>query len=175
MHLDIRVNLYSNMTKNKAIFLDRDGILNKNRNDYVKNIDELEIHPSIGNFVKKLDENGFLIFVVTNQSAINRGLTTHENVEKIHSKIQSFLNQFGTKINRFYYCPHTPSENCNCRKPKPGLLIKAIKDFSINPSSSWMIGDMDTDVAAGNSVGCKTIKIQENFDLEQALKLILSD
>ena len=175
MHLDIRVNLYSNMTKNKAIFLDRDGILNKNRNDYVKNIDELEIHPSIGNFVKKLDENGFLIFVVTNQSAINRGLTTHENVEKIHSKIQSFLNQFGTKINRFYYCPHTPSENCNCRKPKPGLLIKSIKDFSINPSSSWMIGDMDTDVAAGNSVGCKTIKIQENFDLEQALKLILSD
>ena len=175
MHLDIRVNLYSNMTKSKAIFLDRDGILNKNRNDYVKNIDELEIHPSIGNFVKKLDENGFLIFVVTNQSAINRGLTTHENVEKIHSKIQSFLNQFGTKINRFYYCPHTPSENCDCRKPKPGLLIKAIKDFSINPSSSWMIGDMDTDVAAGNSVGCKTIKIQENFDLEQALKLILSD
>ena len=161
------------MIKNKAIFLDRDGILNKNRNDYVKNIDELEINPNIGNFVKKLNENGFLIIVVTNQSAINRGLTTHENVEKIHSEIQSFLNNFGTKVDRFYYCPHTPSENCECRKPKSGLLKKAINDFSIDPYNSWMIGDNDSDIISGRSVGCKTIKILNPSDLDDAVCSIL--
>jgi len=163
------------MTKCRAIFLDRDGILNKNRDDYVKDLNELEIYQGIGNFVKKLSEHGFLIIVITNQSAINRGLTSHENVDKIHSEIQSFLNLFGTKVDRFYYCPHTPSENCNCRKPKPGLLIQAMNDFSIDPLSSWMIGDRDSDIGAGNSIGCKTIKIQEESDLEQALNLILSD
>ena len=163
------------MTKNKAIFLDRDGVLNKNRKDYVKNTDELEIYASIGNFIKKLNEHGFLIIVVTNQSAINRGLTTCENVEKIHLEIQSFLNRFETKIDSFYYCPHTPSENCNCRKPKPGLLLQAMNDFSIDPFTSWMIGDSDSDIEAGDSIGCKTIKVNEKLDLEQALDLILSN
>ncbi|WP_026090143.1 HAD family hydrolase [Nitrosopumilus sp. SJ] len=157
------------------MFLDRDGILNRNRDDYVKDISELEIFPNIENFIKKLQASGFLIIVVSNQSAINRGLTTHSNVDEIHASIQAYLNKFGANIDNFYYCPHTPAENCTCRKPKPGLLIKAIDDFSIDPLSSWMVGDRDSDVDAGESVGCKTIKIQENScDFENILKTILS-
>ena len=143
--------------RNKAIFLDRDGVINKKRDDYVKTIDELEIIPNINSFIKKMHDNGFLIIVISNQSAINRGLTTHEVVNEIHSKIQSFLIQNGTRIDQFYYCPNTPFENCDCRKPKTGLLKKAIDDFLIDASSSWMIGDSDSDIIAGRSVGCKTI------------------
>ena len=105
----------------KTVFLDRDGIINKNRPDYVKTIDELEIL-EVAESIKKLKDNGFLVVVISNQSAINRGLTNHENVKQIHSTIQEYLKKNGTKIDAFYYCPHRPDEDCDCRKPKPGLF-----------------------------------------------------
>ena len=159
--------------KFKAIFLDRDGVINKNKDDYVKNISELEIFPFISESIKKLQSVGFKIIVITNQSAINRGLITKKHLNEIHEKIQSFLIQHNTKIDYFYYCPHTPTENCYCRKPKTGLLLKAIDDFSIDVNNSWFIGDRDSDIQAGQSVGCKTLKIQNNFNLEKAVNLIL--
>ena len=159
--------------KFKAVFLDRDGVINKNKDDYVKNISELEIFPFISESIKKLQSVGFKIIVITNQSAINRGLMTETHLNKIHEKIQSFLIQHNTKIDYFYYCPHTPTENCSCRKPKTGLLLKAIDDFSIDINNSWFIGDRDSDIQAGRSVGCKTLKIQNNFNLEKAVNLIL--
>jgi len=161
------------MNKFKSVFLDRDGVLNKNKDDYVKNISELEIFPFISESIKKLQSVGFKIIVITNQSAINRGLMTETHLNKIHEKIQSFLIQHNTKIDYFYYCPHTPTENCSCRKPKTGLLLKAIDDFSIDINNSWFIGDRDSDIQAGRSVGCKTLKIQNNFNLEKAVNLIL--
>ena len=161
------------MNKSKSVFLDRDGVLNKNKDDYVKNISELEIFPYISESIKKLQSVGFKIIVITNQSAINRGLMTEKNLNEIHEKIQSFLILHNTKIDYFYYCPHTPDENCSCRKPKTGLLLKAINDFSIDVDNSWFIGDRDSDIQAGQSVGCKTLKIQNNFDLEKAVNLIL--
>ncbi len=159
--------------KRKAIFLDRDGVLNKNKDDYVKNISELEIFPFISGPIKKLQSAGFKIIVITNQSAINRGLMTKKHLNEIHEKIQSFLIQHNTKIDYFYYCPHTPAEHCSCRKPKTGLLLKAIDDFSINVNNSWFIGDRDSDIQAGQSVGCKTLKIQNDINLEKAVRLIL--
>ena len=96
----------------KVVFLDRDGVINKNRKNYVKNVDELEIFPEIGNLIKRLKNNGFLIIVITNQSAINRGLTTHNKINEIHNEIQKYLEQFMTSIDYFYYCPHTPEEKC---------------------------------------------------------------
>jgi len=161
--------------KRKAIFLDRDGVLNKNRDDYVKNISELEIFPNISESIKKLQSAGFKIIVITNQSAINRGLMNQKNLDEIHKKIQSHLNQNDTKIDGFYYCPHTPTENCSCRKPKTGLIQKAIDDFSIDVDRSWFIGDNDSDVLAGNSIGCKTIKVNVDLNLENAVKLILKN
>jgi len=161
------------MNKFKAVFLDRDGVLNKKRDDYVKTVSELKIFPFISKAIKKLQINEFKIIVITNQSAINRGLMNHKNLEDIHRKIQFFLDQYGTKIDGFYYCPHTPKENCLCRKPRTGLLLKAINDFSIDVNCSWFVGDSNSDILAGNSVGCKTIKIDDNTNLEKAVELIL--
>jgi len=158
---------------NKTVFLDRDGVINKNRSDYVKTIDELEIL-DIADSIKKLKDNGFLVVVISNQSAINRGFTTHENVKQIHSTIQEYLKNNGTQIDAFYYCPHRPDEDCVCRKPKPGLFKKAISDLKIDAKSSWLIGDRDSDIQVGQLVGCKTIKIAENSRLNEAIQRILN-
>lgn len=158
---------------NKTVFLDRDGVINKNRSDYVKTIDELEIL-DVADSIKKLKDNGFLVVVISNQSAINRGLTNHENVKQIHSAIQEYLKNKGTQIDAFYYCPHRPDEDCACRKPKLGLFKKAISDLKIDVKSSWLIGDRDSDIQAGQSVGCKTIKTAENSRLNDAIQKILN-
>jgi len=158
----------------KTIFLDRDGVINKERSDYVKTVEELEIFPYVAKFIKNLKDGGFLIVVITNQSGINRGLTTHENIQKIHFNIQDHLRKNGTFVDSFYYCPHKPDENCECRKPKTGLLIKAIKDLNIDLKSSWLLGDDDTDMKAASLVGCKSIKISSEHDFRKAVNLILN-
>ena len=163
------------MNKSKSIFLDRDGVLNKNKDDYVKNISELEIFPFIPESIQKLRKAEYKIIVITNQSAINRGLMNINELEKIHGKIQNFLVKHQTKIDKFYYCPHTPQENCFCRKPNPGLLLSAIDDFSIDVNQSWFIGDSDSDISAGIKVGCKTFKINNEANLEDAVNLILKN
>ena len=160
------------MNKKKAIFLDRDGVINQNRTDYVKNIDELKIFDFVGSAINELKSMGFLVIVVTNQSAINRGLTTEKLVNEIHDEIQKYLKNYETVIDRFYFCPHKPNEKCNCRKPKPGLLEKAILEIGIEPNKSWMIGDNDSDITAGIEVGCQTIKLDNNFNLKNAVEQI---
>lgn len=159
--------------KKKAIFLDRDGVLNKNRDDYVKTIHELEIYPHIGQNIKKINEKGFLVIVITNQSAIGRKITSKNEVEKIHLYLQDYLKKHNAKIDAFYYCPHTPSDNCNCRKPKPGLIIQAANDFGIDLKQSWMIGDHDRDVQSGLNAGCKSIKITSENTLDEIVNTIL--
>ena len=161
------------MNKQKAVFLDRDGVINKNREDYVKSVDETEIFQEVGESIKKLKENGFLVVIITNQSAINRGLTTIENIKEIHGILNDYLKEFETKVDGIFICPHRPDENCSCRKPKTGLLLKAICDFSIDVNSSWFIGDRDSDIQAGQSAGCKTLKIQDDVNLVKAVDLIL--
>jgi len=158
--------------QNKAIFLDRDGVINKKRDDYVKSINELEIFPDIGEGILNLKKMGFLIIVITNQSIINRKIITVEELEKIHLSIQNNLKKKSCIIDRFYFCPHTPNENCNCRKPKSGLLLQAITDFSINSSKSWMVGDCLTDIQAGEKVGCKTILLKDNMSFLDIVDII---
>ena len=159
--------------KHRAIFLDRDGVLNKDRSDYVKNIDELEIFSNIGKCIKQINDRGFLVIVVTNQSAIGRKLITNNDVENIHNHIQNFLKKHNAKIDAFYYCPHHPIDNCDCRKPKSGLLIKAAHDFSVDLKNSWMIGDHDRDIESGISAGCKSIKITPENTLDDIVNDIL--
>ena len=162
------------MNKLKTVFLDRDGVINKERNDYVKSISELEIFPNVAKNVELLKNAGFLVVIITNQSAINRGLITHEMVHKIHGSIQNHLKKNGTCVDGFFYCPHKPDENCNCRKPKSGLLHQAILELNIDLNSSWMIGDSNSDIEAAISIGCKAIKIDNNFSLDNAVDKILS-
>jgi histidinol-phosphate phosphatase family protein len=158
--------------KNKAIFLDRDGVINKNRDDYVKSTKELEIFSNIGKEILKLKMKGFLIIVITNQSVINREIITITELEEIHSTIQKFLMKSKTSIDKFYFCPHRPDENCDCRKPKPGLILQAINEFSIDVSKSWMVGDSKTDIQAGEKAGCKTIFLKKNDSFTNILKII---
>ena len=156
----------------KAVFLDRDGVINKNKDNYVKNVSELEIFPNISESIKKLKDLGFFVIVITNQSAINRGFTTHEDINKIHQTIQEHLKVHKTLIDAFYYCPHKPEDQCICRKPKPGLIIQATKEFNINLKSSWMIGDRDSDIQSAELAGCNSIKIQPDFRLQDAVNMI---
>lgn len=158
----------------KAVFFDRDGVLNKERKDYVKTVKELEIFENIDKVIKKLKDKGFKIVVITNQSAVNRNLTNTKNILEIHDAIQKFLKKSNTSIDAFYFCPHTPNENCICRKPKSGLLVNAALDMNIDLKSSWMIGDNDSDVMAGENVGCKSLKIKNNHELESIIKIILN-
>jgi histidinol-phosphate phosphatase family protein len=158
--------------KNKAVFLDRDGVLNKKREDYVKSIKELEIFPNIAEEISKLKMKGFLIIVITNQSVINRQIITIKELEEIHLTIQKFLKKSKTCIDKFYFCPHRPDENCECRKPNPGLIKQAINEFSIDASKSWMIGDSITDIQAGEKAGCETIFLKQNDSFTNVLKII---
>ena len=162
------------MKEKLVLFLDRDGVINEKRLDYVKNINELKFLPNIFNSIKKFKDIGFMIIIITNQSAINRNLMTHEQLNEIHSHIQQYLKSFDTSIDNFYFCPHKPDENCNCRKPKSGMLLEAIQEFNIDPKLSWMIGDNDSDIQAGLNVGCQTIKIGKNINLQKAVDKILN-
>ena len=162
------------MDKLKTIFIDRDGVINHERSDYVKSISELEIFPNVVKNIELLKNAGFLIVVITNQSAINRGIITHDAVNQIHDSIQNHLKKNGTCVDGFFYCPHKPDENCNCRKPKPGLLNQAILELNIDVNSSWMIGDSDSDIEAAALIGCKAIKINNNFSLDNAVDKILN-
>jgi histidinol-phosphate phosphatase family protein len=157
----------------KTVFFDRDGVLNKERTDYVKSVDELEIFPNVAENVKILKKSGFKIVVITNQSAINRDLMTHEDLNKIHFTIQNHFQKNGTKIDAFYYCPHRPDENCECRKPKPGLFFKASKELNLDLKNSWMIGNNESDMQAAQLAGCKSIKINNYSKIDSAVDQIL--
>ena len=157
----------------RAIFFDRDGVINKERKDYVKTVAELEIFSNIVEPIKRFRNAGFLIIVITNQSAINRGLTTDEEINQIHATIQNFLRKNGTMIDIFYYSSHRPDENCICRKPKPGLFLIAAAQMNIDLTSSWMIGDKDSDLQAATVAGCKSIKIDDKTNLTKTIEIIL--
>jgi histidinol-phosphate phosphatase family protein len=158
----------------KAIFLDRDGVLTRERPDYVKTPEELEILPGIGPPLRTLRKRGFRLVVVTNQSVVGRGLATHEDLGRIHEKLQSELKRIGCYVDAIYYCPHVPEERCNCRKPQPGLLLKAAKDLGIDVNQSWMIGDKEIDLEAAKRAGCRGVKVETNRgDLQQAVLMII--
>jgi histidinol-phosphate phosphatase family protein len=157
----------------RAVFLDRDGVLTRERQDYIKTPDELEILPGLEGPLQEIQKRGFRIVIVTNQSVIGRGLTTHREMSKIHEKLRRELGRFGCTIDAIYYCPHRPEEGCDCRKPNPGLILKASNELGIDISRSWMIGDKEIDLEAANRAGCRGIKITTNgADLFEAVRQI---
>jgi len=153
----------------KAIFLDRDGVINQERKDYVKKVEEFIILENVSNAINLIKNHNFLVIIITNQSAVNRKLLTIENLNKIHKKLQNYLKIHNTSFDGVYFCPHTPNQNCNCRKPKPGLIIQAVNDFKIEISKSFMIGDSKTDIQAAENAGCKGILLKKNQTLLEAV------
>lgn len=153
----------------KAVFLDRDGTINKYKG-FMRDIDEFELIPGVAKAIKKINSSGYLCIVVTNQPVIARGEVTYEQLDEIHNKMETLLGLEGAYIDGLYYCPHHPHKGyegeipelkieCDCRKPKPGMLLNAAKDFNIDLSRSYMVGDGENDIKAGNAAGCKTILI----------------
>lgn len=160
---------------NKAVFLDRDGVINKHRDDYVKNIAEFELVDGVEKQLKLLSDNHFKLIVITNQSMVGRGLSTKKDLLAINDKMQNLFKKVDFQIDRIYCCLHTPWDNCNCRKPRVKLFEKAIEDFDIDVKNSWLIGDNQSDIMAGQKIGCKTILIKANSGLEEAVQQILKD
>ncbi len=146
--------------KKRAIFLDRDGVINRDRADYVTSWNKFEFLPGVLDALYLLSQMPFLIVVVTNQSAIGRGLVSQAMVEKIHQRMRIAIEQAGGRIDAVYYCPHLPEANCNCRKPKPGMLLRAAVDLDIDLSQSWLIGDSLRDIQASVAVGVQPILVR---------------
>ena len=143
---------------NKAVFLDRDGVINhKLEGSYVTNWDEFHFLPDVFEAIKAIREKGYLVIVVTNQRGIARALMTERDLEEIHRKMLGELEEHGAQVDDIFYCPHDLSDNCDCRKPKPGLLVRAQKKWCVDFARSWIIGDSDSDVEAGRKVGCRGI------------------
>ncbi|MBA3869231.1 MAG: D-glycero-beta-D-manno-heptose 1,7-bisphosphate 7-phosphatase [Anaerolineae bacterium] len=143
--------------KTGAIFLDRDGVINENNEDHVKSWDEFQFIPHAIRTIRELTETGLPIFVVTNQGAVNRGIMSVNDLNDIHTRMLAAINEGGGKITKVYFCPHTPQEKCNCRKPEPGMLLQAAEEYNIDLSKSFMVGDAWTDMAAGREAGTYNI------------------
>lgn len=142
-----------------AVFLDRDGVINENRQDYVKTWEELVFLPGSMEALRRLSESAFLVVIISNQSAINRGLVSKEMVDEINRKMIVHVEKEGARIDGIYYCPHIPEENCLCRKPQPGLLFQAAQELEIDLSGSYLVGDKLVDVTAGNAAGCRSVLV----------------
>jgi D-glycero-D-manno-heptose 1,7-bisphosphate phosphatase len=159
--------------KQKAVFLDRDGTINVYRG-FLRDIDEFEILPGVCEAVRMINDSGYLCIVVTNQPVVARGEVTVEGLGKIHMKMETLLGKAGAYVDAVYYCPHHPDKgfegeipglkiDCNCRKPKPGMLLKAAGDFNIDLNQSYMVGDGWNDVLAGEAAGCKSFLLGREY------------
>ena len=143
----------------RAVFLDRDGVINKNRADYVKSWDEVEFLPGVLSALKELARSDFLVFVVTNQSPVGRGILSVDTLETMHQRMKTVIENQGGRIDEFYYCPHRPDEKCSCRKPAPGLLTAAAAKYDIQLEASLFIGDARSDMLAAVNAGCQPILV----------------
>lgn len=167
----INQNLADSALK-KCIFLDRDGVINYDVG-HLNNINDFKLIDGVEEAISRLVNQGFLVICVTNQPVISRGELSFDGLEKIHMKMEALLGKKGAYLHKIYFCPHYPESGyigevkdlkikCNCRKPSPGMLLRAIKDFNIDPSSSWMIGDHSRDILAGKAANVSGILIKSD-------------
>ena len=170
----------------KAVFLDRDGTININQPEYLHKKEDFKFTPFAISALQKLSKSNYKIIITTNQSGIGRGYFKLNDLKKLHQWLLSYLKKKKIRIDRIYYCPHHPKDKCSCRKPKTGMIERAVKDFGINLSKSWIVGDDIKDIILGREVNLKTIFIGKKFksglkirphyqvrDLKKAIKIIL--
>ena len=159
--------------KAKAIFLDRDGVLNHERGDYVWLIDDLIINDGVVEFLQELRSRDYIFIIITNQSGISKEIYTHQEVNEIHSYIKEHFANYGIRFIEIYYCPHHPTvTQCLCRKPGSLLVEKALARFDIDPAQSYFIGDRERDVEAAQGAGVNPILIPSNANLGDYLSMI---
>jgi histidinol-phosphate phosphatase family protein len=163
------------MKEKKVVLLDRDGVVNKNAplHDHVKKWEEFDFLPEAAEGIKRLNDAGFTIVLITNQQGIGKGLMTEEDLTNIHDKMQRELSKKGARIDYIYYCPHLQDENCKCRKPKPGMVEKAAKEIGFNPKKAILIGDSENDKKLAEVVGAKFFKVDEKNSLLTVVNRIM--
>lgn len=170
--------------KQSAVFLDRDGTINEYVG-FLTDADDMRLLEGSAEAIQVINKSGYLAIVVTNQPVIARGDVTIEELDEIHAKMETLLGERGAYIDAIYYCPHHPDKGftgevpelkieCECRKPKPGMLLQAARDFNIDLESSWMVGDSERDVLAGKQAGCRTILLQGSL-LDAVRQMDLSE
>ena len=171
--------------KQRAVFLDRDGTVNKYVG-FLRDIDDFELVDGAAEAIRRINRSGYLAIVVTNQPVIARGEVSWEELREIHRKMETLLGQEGAYIDDIFICPHHPDKgfpgerleykiDCDCRKPKPGLILQAAEKYNIDLSESWMVGDSQSDIRAGQAAGCHTALIGEEKTLGQIVAEILSE
>ena len=185
-----KVARLNKQNKRPCIFLDRDGVINKDM-DSKPLCKDFELLDGVAEAIKSINKSDYLSVVVTNQPMIAKGFVTFEEVENTHKKMETLLGEQHAYLNGIYYCPHHPEKgfdgeikelkiDCECRKPKAGMLFKATKDLNIDLENSWMIGDSQRDIDAGKNANCRTISIKKDLsadyiaqDLKDAVNYIL--
>jgi D-glycero-D-manno-heptose 1,7-bisphosphate phosphatase len=160
---------------NKAVFLDRDGIINYESGKYTCSANEFIINQGVGESIKLLKDNNFIVIVISNQAGISKGLYSNEDVLEMHIKLCQHLLDFETKIDDFYYCPHHDSiTKCLCRKPNSLLFEKAIAVYDIDVKNSVMIGDNPRDIIPAEKLGIKGILVNPNTNIFEICKSIIN-
>lgn len=161
----------SHKTK-QLIILDRDGVINVDKDDYVKNADEWQPIPGSLEAISKLSNAGYLVGVATNQSGVGRKYFSLDDLHAMHDKMLTLLHKVGGEIHSIAYCPHLPDAGCDCRKPQPGLVHQIEQDLDISASGSYFIGDKQSDLDAALNAGCKPILVRtgQGIKTEQALR-----
>jgi|SRR5215469_1318682 len=146
---------------NRAVFLDRDGVINRKapKNGYITSWENMRFLPGVAKCLRLLNQAGFRVFVVTNQRCVANGLLTCQELESIHRQMCEWLCAAGGRIEAVYYCPHGMQPPCTCRKPAPGMLLTAAREHGVDLAASWIIGDSEVDVEAGRNAGCKTVRV----------------
>ncbi|MCQ2053555.1 MAG: HAD-IIIA family hydrolase, partial [archaeon] len=155
-----------------AVFFDRDDTINDDVGR-CRLPDDIRIFPFVGSALKKLNDRNILTIMVTNQSVIGRGQLDDKGLEMIHRKVID--DCFPGRIDDIFYCPHLPNAECDCRKPKVGMAIEALKKYNINTFRSYMVGDSDNDILFGNAIGCKSYKVSAEYTFSDAVNDILLD
>jgi D-glycero-D-manno-heptose 1,7-bisphosphate phosphatase len=156
--------------KSKAVFLDRDGVINKDKG-YVYKIKDFKFIPGIFEFLRLLQSKGFKLFVITNQSGIGRKYYTTKDFNKLNKYMLDKLKEESIIIEKVYFCPHKPENNCKCRKPSIFFIKEAEGDYNLNLRNSWVIGDKASDIEMGKKAGCWTLLIDSNYkNIVKAIK-----
>lgn len=151
--------------KKKIVILDRDGtvIIEKN---HLTNVNDVELIPNAANAIKKMNDLGLGVIIVTNQTVVGNGQISLKELGAIHKKMVNLLAKEEATIDGIYFCPHKPEDNCSCRKPKLGLIEQAMKDYNFDPKECFMIGDKDVDIEFGKNAGATTILVRTGYGAE---------
>jgi D-glycero-D-manno-heptose 1,7-bisphosphate phosphatase len=145
----------------KAVFIDRDGVINQKprEGEYITSWGDFHILPGVAEAIALLKKAGYAVIVVTNQRCVAKGLMAIAELEEIHARMRESLARSGATLDGIYYCPHDYQSQCKCRKPAPGMLLEAAQALGLDLGSSWMVGDSDIDIQAGKNAGCKTARV----------------